>query len=210
MSGRIYSEAYMKKVLVAFAVVSASLISGIIFAATGDEAVEKFKSRFYSVQTMKGVVSITYSSGESMVGAFKYMSPGKFAIKFTSPAKDVVTNGKRLWIYDRGNNMCGVQDVSASYSGGIAGYIKNYMALASGSGNDTMIKLKSSTQFYRDIIIMVDSSYMVKKVTFRTEKGDGFSATFSNLVFNESFPPGAFDFNVPSNAQVVKNPLDVR
>jgi outer membrane lipoprotein-sorting protein len=201
----------MKKVLVSISVLSVFLLSGILTAATGDEAVEKFKSRFYSIQTMKGIISISYSSGESMVGAFRYMAPGKFYIKFTAPAgKEISTNGKRLWIYDKGNNVCGIQEVSPTYSGGVAGYIKNYMALASSSGNDTMIKLKSPDQFYRDIIIMADSSFMIKKVTFRTEKGDGFAATFSNLVLNEPIPIGAFDFNVPSNAQVVKNPLDVR
>jgi outer membrane lipoprotein-sorting protein len=201
----------MKKVLVLGAVLSVSLLSGILTAATGEEAVEKFKSRFYSIQTMKGVISVTYSSGESMVGAFKYMAPGKFYIKFTAPAgKEISTNGKRLWIYDKGNNVCGIQDVGANYSGGIAGFIKNYMALASSSGSDTMIRLKSPSQYYRDITVMVDSGYMVKKVTFRTEKGDGFAATFSNVVLNESIPAGAFDFNVPTSAQVVRNPLDVR
>jgi outer membrane lipoprotein-sorting protein len=51
---------------------------------------------------------------------------------------------------------------------------------------------------------------MIKKAVFRNEKGDGFAATFSGITVNEPISPGSFDFSVPSNAQLVKNPLDIR
>jgi len=182
------------------------------YALTGDEAVAKLKSRIYSAGTMRGVISLSHSSGEMYTGSFKYMSPGKFYIQFsTPPGKIIATNGKKLWVYDKADNVCGVQDVDKTVSGGIAGYINGYMSISSPSGaTDTIIKLKSPNRTYRDIIILVDSSFMPKKITFRQENGDGFTATLSNIVINEPMAPGLFDFNVPANAQVVKNPLNVR
>jgi outer membrane lipoprotein-sorting protein len=201
----------MKKAAYILIVSVITLFPALTRAVTGDEAVEKFKARYYSITSMKGVISITYSSGEVMTGAFRYAS-GKFAIKFSSPSgKEIVTNGRKLWVYDKGNNVCGVQDVDGSPRGGIAGLLNGYMAIASQAGaSDTMIKLKSPDKTYRDITLVVDATYMVKKAVFRNEKGDGFTVTFSNILMNESVSPGSFDFNVPANAQVVKNPLDVR
>jgi outer membrane lipoprotein-sorting protein len=188
-----------------------AIAQGSLSAVTGEEAVEKFKSRFYSISTMKGVISLTFSSGEMFTGSFKYMSPGKFQIKFSTPAgKIITTNGKKLWVYDANDNVCGVQD-AGGLSGGVAGFINGYMAIANPSGAaDTIIKLKSSDHTYRDVTILVDGNFMVKKVMFRRDNGDGFTATLSNIVLNESMSPGSFDYNVPANAQVVKNPLNVR
>jgi outer membrane lipoprotein-sorting protein len=212
MPDRIYDEAFMKKILFAVLVTMAVIIPVSIQALTGDEAVEKFKARFYSAKTMKGVISMSYSSGEMYTGSFKYMTPGKFDIKLSVPSgKEIVTNGKKLWVYDKSNNICGVQDVDKTLSGGVAGFINGYMAIATPSGAaDTIIKLKSPNKFYRDISITLDSSFMIKKAVFRNEKGDGFAVTFSNVTINEQIAPGVFDFSVPPNAQLVKNPLDVR
>ena len=140
------------------------------------------------------------------------MSGGRFIIQLTAPAgKVIATNGKKLWVYDKSDNVCGVQDVDKTMSGGLAGYISGYLPMATPSGaSDTIIKLKSSTRNYRDIIIQVDSSFMPKKITFRQDDGKGFTVTLSNIVLNEPMAPGLFDFNAPANAQVVKNPLNVR
>jgi outer membrane lipoprotein-sorting protein len=187
-----------------------ALAQSSLSAVTGEEAVERFKARFYSISTMKGVISVTFSSGEMFTGSFKYMAPGKFQIKFSAPAgKIITTNGRKLWVYDTNDNVCGVQD-AGGLSGGVAGLINGYIAISNPSGAaDTVIKLKSPDHT-RDITILVDGSYMLKKVMFRRENGDGFTATLSGIVLNESMSPGNFDYNVPANAQVVKNPLNVR
>ena len=203
----------MKKNFIAALTLASVCAAGTLaFAMTGDEAVAKMKSRIYVASTMRGVITMSHSSGEMYTGSFKYMAPGKFSIQFsTPPGKTIVTNGKKLWVFDKADNVCGVQDVDKTFSGGIAGYVNGYIAIASPSGAaDTIIRLKSPNRTYRDIAILVDSSYMPKKITFRQENGDGFTATLSNVVINEPMAVGAFDFNAPANAQVVKNPLNVR
>ena len=187
-------------------------LSAAAWALTGEEAVAKLKARFYSANTMRGSITITSSTGDNSTGIFQYMAPGRFLIQFsTPPGKTIVTNGKKLWVYDKASNACGVQDVAPSTSGGIAGYISGYLPMASSSGgSDTVIRLRSSSRGYKDITIHVDSSFMPRKILFKEDNGKGFSATLSNVIINCPMTPGIFDFDVPSGTQLVKNPLDVR
>ncbi|MGL4369196.1 MAG: LolA family protein, partial [Spirochaetota bacterium] len=154
----------MKKKCLMYITLTAVIAAASTFAAfamTGDEAVAKMKSRIYGASTMRGVISLSYSSGEMQTGAFKYMSPGKFNIQFSNPeGKVITTNGKKLWVYDKADNVCGVQDVDKTFSGGIASFANGYLAIASPSGaSDTIIRLKSPNRGYRDVIILVDGSF---------------------------------------------------
>lgn len=186
-------------------------LSAAAWAMTGEEAVSKLKARFYSANTMRGTITISSSTGDNSTGTFQYMAPGRFLIQFsTPPGKTIVTNGKKLWVYDKASNACGVQDVAPSTSGGIAGYISGYLPMASSGGNDTVIRLRNSSRAYKDITIHVDSSFMPRKILFKEDNGKGFSATLSNVITNCPMTPGIFDFDVPSGTQLVKNPLDVR
>jgi outer membrane lipoprotein-sorting protein len=185
--------------------------STLSFAITGSEAVEKFQKRMRSIRTMEGIISISHPSGEAYTGIFKYMSPGKFYIKFSNPAgKIIVSNNKKVWIFDSTKNVCGVQDLGTNYSGGIASIINGYFAMVNETNGSTIIKLKKSDRKYSEINILVDKSFLLKKVIFKTEKGGGFSAILSNVQIGKNFHNGQFEFDVPANAQTIKNPLDIR
>jgi outer membrane lipoprotein-sorting protein len=198
----------MKKVII----IAAFLVPALLFSVTGDEAVQKFKQRMYSISTLEGTLSITYSSGMISSGTFKYMNPGKFIIKFTNPSGKVIcSNGKKLWVYDPATSICGIQELDPkANSGGIAGMLNGYMGIASQLGSDYSIKLKGSGKSYNEIYILADKNFLLKKATFKNEKGDGFSVALSGLRVNESLHAGLFDFNVPSNAQMIKDPLNVK
>ena len=183
------------------------------WAVTGDEAVARMKSRIYSISSMRGTISIKSSSKENLTGRFRYMAPGKFVIDLSEPSgKKIATNGKKLWVYSKHDNVCGVQDVDTTFSGGIASYVNGYAAMASGSGAaDTVIRLRGSNRTYKEITIVVDSTFLPKSIHFRTEDGKGgFTATLSGIVVNEPMAPTLFEFNPPAGTQMVKNPLNVR
>jgi outer membrane lipoprotein carrier protein len=182
------------------------------WAVTGDEAVSRMKGRIYSISTMRGTISIKSTSKDNLTGKFRYMAPGKFVIDLTEPSgKKIATNGKKLWVFDRVDKVCGVQDVDTTFSGGIASYVNGYTATASPSGaSDTVIRLRGSNRTYRDVIIQVDGSFMPKVIQFKTEDGKGFTATLSGIVLNEPMAPSLFEFDPPAGSQVVKNPLNVR
>lgn len=188
------------------------LFTASVYSMTGDEAVARFKSRINGVGTMSGVISWTYPTGQMYTGSFKYMAPGRIFVKFSSPqGKIIVSNGKKLWIYDSGSNICGIQELAKGGSGGLAGLIAGYNAIlsAQGAGGYT-IRLKGGGKTYNEITLVLDASFMFKKAVLRSEGGEGLSISLSNVNMGEKMHAGLFDFNVPSNAQVVKDPLDIK
>jgi len=182
------------------------------YALTGEEALAQFRSRMNSAGKITGIVSWSHSGGETYTGAFKYMSPGKIFVKFSSPAgKTIVSNGKSLWIYSSGSNICGIQDLAGGGSGGIAALTSGYFAIvtAQGPGGYT-IKLKNNDKSFQEITLMVDSTFFLRKAIIKTKDGGTYNFSLSNISFSAPIIPSIFDFNVPSSAQVVKNPLNIK
>ncbi len=182
------------------------------YAITGDEAVSQFRGRMNSIGKLTGIISWSNSTGETYTGAFKYMNPGKIYIKFSSPGgKTIVSNGKSLWVYSSGSNICGIQDLSGGGSGGIAALTSGYFAIvtAQGPGGYT-IKLKNNEKSFTEIILMVDSTFFLKKAILKSKNGGTYNFSLSNISMTDAVIPSIFDFNVPSNAQVVRNPLNIK
>lgn len=181
------------------------------FAITGDEALSNFRNRMSGISKLTGIIAWSHSSGETYTGSFKYMNPGKIYIKFSSPAgKTIVSNGKSLWVYTPGSNICGVQDLAGGGSGGIAAFTTGYFAIvtAQGPGGYT-IKLKNNDKSFSEIILMVDSTFFLRKAILRSKDGGSYNFSISNIS-TAAVIPSIFDFNVPSGAQVVKNPLNIK
>ena len=120
-----------------------------IFSLNGEEALSRFRGRMYGTKKLTGIISWTYNSGQSYSGSFKYLSPGKIFVKFSTPrGKILVSNGKKLWVYNPSTNICGVQELSRGFSGGIAGITKGYFAILSSQGSSGYtIKLKNNVPF---------------------------------------------------------------
>lgn len=187
-------------------------LSDYSFAITGDEALASFRNRMNSIGKLTGIISWSHSGGETYTGSFKYMSPGKIHIKFSNPSgKVIVSNGRSLWVYSPGSNICGVQDLGGGGSGGIAALTSGYFAIvtAQGPGGYT-IKLKSSDKSFSEIILMVDSTFFLKKAMLKSKDGGTYNFSISNVSTSAAVLPSVFDFNVPSNSQVVKNPLNIK
>jgi len=203
----------MKKVLITnFTIFSILLFCQASFALTGDEAMAQFRGRMGSIGKLTGIISWSHSSGETYTGAFKFMSPGKIYVKFSSPpGKVIVSNGKSLWIYSSANNICGVQDLAGGGSGGIAALTSGYFAIvtAQGPGGYT-IKLKNNDREFSEIVLMVDSSFFLKKAIIKAKDGGTYNFSISNVSASAAVIPSIFDFNVPSSALVVKNPLNIK
>lgn len=198
---------------------------------TAEETISRFNERFASIETMKGQVSVSYQSGEIYSGIFMYSNPGKIYIQFTNPpGKFIVTNGKKLWAYDSSTDVCGVQemdvedeedkqgnktqnkDIKPKLKGGIERFIRNYEARLAEPENpeSKIIELVNEKWKYSDIKLFLDQEFLPVKAIFMDKDGDGFIIKLSDIKIGENIVPGIFNFNVPANAQVVKNPLDIR
>ena len=182
------------------------------YAITGDEALANFRGRMSRIGKLTGIITWSSSAGESYTGSFKYLSPNKIYVKFSNPAgKTIVSNGKKLWVYSPGSGICGVQDLGGGGSGGIAAHTADYMAIvtASGPGGYT-IKLKNNDKSVNEIILVVDSSFFLRKATMRTKSGVTYDFTLSNISTEAAVIPSIFDFSAPASAQIVKNPLNIK
>jgi outer membrane lipoprotein-sorting protein len=202
----------MKKITSIAIITACMLVYHTAYSVTGEEAVAKFKSRMFGISGMIGVISWTLQSGMTYTGSFKYMAPGKLYIKFSSPSgKVLVSNGKKLWAYDSGSNICGIQDLGIDNSGGIAGLISDYMAIVTQQGSSGYtLKLKNSEKRYPEIILLLDGTYLLKKAILKNEEGDSFSFSLSNVDTKARVMNSQFNFNPPSNTQIVKNPMDIK
>ena len=182
------------------------------FAITGDEALANFRGRMSRISKLTGNVAWSNSTGESFSGSFKYLSPDKIYVKFSNPAgKIIVSNGKSLWVYSPGSNICGVQELGGGNSGGISAFISGYTGIvtASGPGGYTL-KLRNYENFISEIIVVVDTSFFLKRVTMTKKTGASYSFMLSNISTEAAVIPSIFDFNVPASAQIVKNPLNIK
>ncbi len=201
------------------------------FTIDGAELFEKAKERLINVSTIKGTISITFDTGQIYTGEFQYMPPGKIYINITDPSgKAIVSNGKRLWVYDKSSDLCGVQDLYTKdaerdkylseeekkaneyrMKGGLEYFFSSYdITVLSEEPGGYSIEFKNENRFYTDVVMKLDKSCLLQNARFTDKQGTQFSIKFSNMRFNEKIFTGLFDFNVPANAQLVKNPLDIR
>ena len=177
------------------------------FALTADEVMGKFRGRMYSAGKLSG--TITWGSDtDKYSGNFKYM-PGKIFIKFSAPSgKTIVCNGKKLWLYNQSSNICGIQDVGGA-TGGIAGLLSGYNGIVTGQGADGYtVKLSRHDAAFPEVILRLDQSFFPKTISLKNKNGNQLTFTIaldSGAVLNTQF-----EFNVPPNAQVIKNPLQIR
>jgi outer membrane lipoprotein-sorting protein len=205
------------------------IYSSSVFALTGDEAMAKLVERLAGAETVKGKVTISYQSGEIYSGNFMYMHPGKMYVKFSDPpGKLIVTNGKKLWVYDSTTDVCGVQemetvdvsdkqdtdkqskDIKVKLMGGISKFFRAYETRISENTSPPVIELFNESKKYSEIKFILNADFMLSSAVFKDKEGDGFVIKLSDVKIGEKITPGVFNFKAPANAQVVKNPLDIR
>lgn len=184
----------------------------ILYSLPAEEAVGKFRARMIRLGKLTGVISWTSLEGQTYSGSFKYMAPDKIYVKFTSPSEKIlVTNGKNLWIYSPGSALCGVQELTpGSSSGGIAALVGGYEGIASGDAAGYVIKLKNDDRVYREIILSVDGTFLLKGAIFKRSDGRVISFSLSDVSATAEVNPSLFDFEVPKGARIVTNPLQMR
>ncbi|MFH0974257.1 MAG: outer-membrane lipoprotein carrier protein LolA [Spirochaetota bacterium] len=201
-----------------------------VFALTGEEAMTRLMSRLNSADTIKGRLTISYQTGEVYSGIFMYMRPGKMYVKFTDPpGKLIITNGKKLWTYDASTEVCGIQeletteadkdkensenhgkDVKPRLMGGISRFFRTYEAKFIEDPSQPAIELVNEGRKYSEVKFVLTKDFIPVNAVFKDINSDGFVIKFFDVKTGEKIAPGVFNFKAPANAQVVKNPLDIR
>lgn len=217
---------YLKIILILIFIIPESL-----FSLTDKEVFEKLKERFGNITTLKGTISISYSTGETYTGNFQYQPPGQVYIKFSNPpGKIIASNKKKLYVYDAATELCGIQELyyedeekdqeldeeekkekEEKINGGLENIFDLYKpALISEENEEYTLELINEKQKLKKISLNLDKTFFLLNAQFFENDETFYSVQLSNLKFDEKIMPGLFNFNVPANAQVVKNPLDIR
>lgn len=193
-------------------IISSILYASLVFSLSGEDAVEKFRNRMFRLNKLTGVISWTSLDGQTYSGSFKYLGPDKIYVKFTSPTEKIlVSNGKTLWIYNLGTNLCGIQELSkGTTSGGIAGLVDGYNGIAAGGDTGYTIKLKNEEKQFSEIILSVDGTFLLKGAIFKRDDGRIISFSISDVSTEADVNPTLFNFKVPKGVQIVKNPMNIR
>ena len=63
---------------------------------------------------------------------------------------------------------------------------------------------------YSEIKVVLNSDFFPKGMIFKNIDDEGFTIELKDISTGERITPGIFNFDVPADAQVVKNPLDIR
>lgn len=202
----------MRRLKIVIGIVFMLLCGPALFSLTGEEAVEKFRARMYRLEKLTGVISWTSLDGQAFSGSFKYLGPDKIYVKFTSPVEKIlVSNGRTLWIYSPGTGMCGTQELEkGTTSGGIAGLVTGYDGIASEGDTGYAIKLKDDARTYREIILSVDKSFLLKGAIFKRDDGKVMSFSISEASTAAEVNPKLFNFRVPKGVKIVNNPINLR
>lgn len=185
-----------------------------LYPINEEEAVQAFKKRMNTAEKLSGTISYTSIEGQNYSGSFKYMAPGCLYIKFSNPqGKLLVSNAKKLWLYDPHTKVCAIQDldIEGGMSGGITSILEGYTpALLPKEKQGCALKFNNPQQEISDIILYLDDSFFITRGAFLDKEGKGFTFSITNLDHAPDIVKKIFDFDVPPNVQIIKNPLNVK
>ena len=107
--------------------------------------------------------------------------------------------------------MCGIHElIKGTNSGLIATIESGYNSVATSGDTGHTIKLKSDKKQYREIILSVDSTFLLKGAIFKREDNRMLSFTISETSTKAEVNENLFNFKVPRGVQIVKNPVNIR
>ena len=146
-----------------------------------------------------GNFTLVSASGQLNSGKIDYHYPDKIRIIFSN-GKNIITDGRSLWLYNPNSLICVKQDVAGS-SGGIFSFLQGYDHERQGNWH---IFTNEEKPIQR--LIIATSKGMLKNIKMISKNGETI-INFSNIIITKGMKPSLFYFkNV--DAQVIENPLN--
>jgi outer membrane lipoprotein carrier protein len=197
---------------------------------TVSDVVKKVKDRFAEVESYNASFKITSSKDSKTTvqeGRVSSLKPNMLRVDFTSPSSQkVVSDGKTMWIYIPSLNVVAEQDLkedktttfSTTSEIGLRRLFNKYHykfaskeqpALAEdGKKYYTLdLRQKESRSGYKSLKLWVNEDYIITRAEGETSSGKSVTIEFSNIDLSTQLSKGLFRFEIPSNAQTIKNPM---
>ena len=197
---------------------------------TVSDVVSKVKERFSGFETYQADFKIvTEKSGNKInkSGTIKYKSSNKMLIDFKNPfGQKIVSDGKKMWIYLPSMNVVAEQDLksdsdsifSSSTSSGLKRLFSKYHykwasktqpeKQSDGSVRYTLLlKQRETRSGFRNIKLWINEDYLITKAFGESTTGKSVEINFKNIKTNIELPNNIFQFDIPSKARIVRNPM---
>jgi outer membrane lipoprotein carrier protein len=197
---------------------------------TVSDVVKKVRKKFSDMESYQAdfkIVSEKLGNKAHKSGRIIYKATDKMLIEFANPAgQKIVSDGKRLWVYIASMNVVAEQDMksdsasifsSATGSGLKRLFTKYHYKFASknqpekqsdGSMQYTLfLKQRESRSGFRSIKLWISEDFLIKKAVGESSTGKMIEIIFSNIKSNFEVSNGVFQFDIPSQAKIIKNPL---
>jgi outer membrane lipoprotein carrier protein len=197
---------------------------------TVSDVVKKVKKKFSDMESYQAdfkIVSEKMGNKSNKNGRITYKAADKMLIEFINPSgQRIVSDGKRMWIYIPSLNVVAEQDLksdsaslfsSATGSGLKRLFSKYHYRFASknqpekqtdGSMQYTLLlKQRESRSGFRTINLWISEDFLIKKAVGESSTGKKIEINFTNIKSNIELSNGIFQFDIPSQAKIIKNPL---
>jgi outer membrane lipoprotein carrier protein len=197
---------------------------------TVSDVVKKVRKKFSDMESYQAdfkIVSEKLGNKAFKNGRITYKANDKMLIEFINPSgQRIVSDGKRMWVYIPSMNVVAEQDLksdsgslfsSATGTGLKRLFAKYHYKFASknqpekqsdGSMQYTLfLKQRESRSGFRTIKLWVSEDFFIKKAVGESSTGKMLEINFSNIKTNLGLSNGMFQFDIPSQARIIKNPL---
>ena len=160
-------------------------------------------------------------------GIIKFKVNNKMLIEFNNPpGQKIISNGKRMWIYIPSMNVVAEQDLksdtnslfsSATSSGLSRLFSKYHYRFASktqpekqvdGSVQYTLfLKQRETRSGFRTIKLWISEDFLITKAFGESTTGKSVEINFNKIKTDVELPNAIFQFDIPTRAKVIKNPM---
>lgn len=206
-----------------------ALTASLVFApsaeaSTAEQIVSSIDERYHGVTAIQARFVQTVNSptyGENVqTGALQLKRPQKARWEFTEPTQSaMITNGQTMWIYTpEANQVIVTEDLSAGAGGsGIMVLLTDLSRLdefftvevVAGGDAEHALKLVPKEEPLRtqlqDLRLVLDSTFVLKRVSFADSFGQTTTLEFSEVALNPTLADEQFDFTPPEGTTIINS-----
>jgi outer membrane lipoprotein carrier protein len=197
---------------------------------TVTDVVKKVKKKFSEMESYQAefkILSEKLGNKSAKSGRISYKAGNRMLIEFSNPpGQKIVSDGKNMWIYIPSMNVVAQQDLkqdsgsifsSASGNGLKRLFSKYHYKFASKTQPEKqpdgamqytlLLKQRESRSGFRTIKLWISEDFIIKKALGESSTGKSIEIQFYNMKTNIALQNGMFQFDIPSQAKIIKNPM---
>lgn len=170
-----------------------------VMAQDGKEKLNAVIAKLNSLDTFRATVTIN----GGLTGVLSYKNPYQLHVRLND-GRIISANGKVLWFYSPDSSLSGKQDLKGA-SGGLGGLLSGYENV---TVSGKTFRLTSTTKKINEIILIVSDNDIPRVIKMKRDDEEVTEISFSGIATNIGLGTSLFNFQPPTNSQIVENPLN--